>query len=101
MTKTTSKLYAKTLATGVALGAIIATTGVNAAGSVHILDDAITDYNSTYSVSKTTSTYGTDQKRTSYVLEQDYYDYTPQSFDNLEEAEFAAFEVPDSLIVSD
>jgi len=101
MTKKTSNFYAKTLATGVALGAIIATTGVNAAGSVHILDDAITDYNGMYFVSKTTSTYDTDQKQTSYVLEQDYYDYTPRSFDSLEEAEFAAFEVPEDLIVSD
>ena len=100
MTKTTSKLYAKTLATSLALGAIIATTGVSAAG-VHILEDAITDYNGKDFVSSTTSSYDTDEVKTSYVLEQDYYDYSPRSLEKLEEAEFAAFEVPEELIVQD
>ena len=99
MTKTTSRQYAKTLATGLALGALVATTGVSAAG-VHILDDADTDYSGTYSVSNKTSTYDADNTRT-VVIEEAEFDYTPYSFEDLEEAEFAAFEVPEDLKVHD
>ena len=97
MTKTTSRLYTKTLATSLALGALIATTGVSAAG-IHVLDDADTDYSGNYSVSQKTSTYDANNTRT-VVIEEDYYDYAPRSFENLEEAEFAAFEVPEDLNV--
>ena len=99
MTKMTDK--SKTLAIGIAFGAIVTTTGVSAAGNAHELDDAIMDYNSGFSVSRTTSTYSTDGYQTAIILEEDYYDYTPRRTETLEEAEFAAFEVPEDLIVHD
>jgi hypothetical protein len=49
----------------------------------------------------TSSSYATSDHQTAIILEESYYDWSPQSFAGQEEAEFAAFEVPDDLRVTD
>ena len=98
MSKLTSSQIAKTLATGLVFTALAFSTSVSAAGS-RILSEANTDFDNTYSVSDVESTYASDSSQPS-VLKLNKYDYEPRRAD-LEEAEFAAFEVPDALIVSD
>ena len=85
---------------GIALGTLLATTGVSAQ-SEGMLNGAVTDFDQTSSVSDNIPTYQSDASENSYVLELDYNDYTSRRIDDLEEAEFAAFEVPEALEVSD
>ena len=101
MTKLTSHLNVKTFATALAFAAAVATTSVGAEGA-NTLDDAITDYSRTDSLFTQDSTYDTDARDETWTaLETEHYDYTPRSDGSLEEGEFAAFEVPDVLNVSD
>ena len=100
MSKFISNKHTKSIVTGLALGLVTATTAVGAAG-VDTLDGADTDYSHPYKISYDESAYGSGAKQASFVLEQDYYEYTPRRIDGLETAEFAAFEVPDHLVVSD
>ena len=100
MNTKSSRQIIKTLATCLAISALAIATSVSAAGT-QTLNVANTDFDNTQSVSKMESTYGSDVKTTSFVLEYDYDEYTSRSADNLEEAEFAAFEVPEQLVISD
>ena len=100
MNTITSRQIVKMLSTCVAISALAVTTSVSAAGT-QTLNDANTDFDSTSSVSKVESTYDSDVNTTSFVLENDYDEYAPRNSETLEKAEFAAFEIPESLEVRD
>ena len=74
---------------------------LGAADNVNTLDDAILDYSGTSPTSFSSGRSQTSRNQTTSVLNESYYDWTPQNFQNLEEAEFAAFEVPDDLEAQD
>ena len=99
MKKLTSSHVAKTLATGLVVATLTLATNVSADSS-QILNDANRDFDNTYSISNVESTYSSDSNQTATILDKNQYDYEQQRTD-LEEAEFAAFEVPDALVVSD
>ena len=82
-------------------GTTIAVSSVGVADTLHTLDDAILDYSGTSPTSLSSSYSQTGRYQTTIVLDESYYDWSPRSFQRLEEAEFAAFEVPDDLEVQD
>jgi hypothetical protein len=74
---------------------------LGAAENVNVLDDAILDYSGTSPTSFSSGHSQTSRSQTTSVLDESYYDWTPQDLQRLEEAEFAAFEVPEDLKVQD
>ncbi len=99
MKKLTASRIATTLATCLFVAALTVSTSVSAAGA-RILNEANMDFDNTSSISSSESTYTSERSRSASVLDQNQYDYKVYP-DGLEEAEFAAFEVPDALVVSD
>lgn len=99
MKNSSSPLTIAALTTAIAVIALIASFSVSAAGT-QILDQAAVDFDNTSEISSRESTYDSGNKH-SFILKADYYDYAPANYGELEVAEFAAFEVPDNLVVSD
>ena len=99
MKKLTASRIATTLATGLFVATLTVSTSVSAAGA-RILNEANMDFDNTYSISSSESTYTSEPSQSTSVLDQNQYDYKVDPA-GLEEAEFAAFEVPDALVVSD
>lgn len=97
MKSTALKLSTKTLV----LGASVAFAGLGSVGTADVLDDAIVDYSGNGPSSVAASSYRTGDYQTTTLLEEDYYDWSSQNQEGLEEAEFAAFEVPEDLRVND
>ena len=89
------------LAFGLAFGAAVAATSVSAANGVSVLDDAILDYAGQAPSDEISQGSSVDTYETDVVLSESYYDWTLKDFQGLEEAEFAAFEVPDALRIHD
>ena len=83
------------------LGASVAFASLGSVATADILDDAIMDYSGNGPSSVATSTYRTSDHQTTTFLEESYYDWSSQNLEGLEEAEFAAFEVPEDLRVND
>ena len=69
---------------------------LGAADNANVLNEAIYDY-----AGSSPTSMSSEHSQTKIVLDDSYYDWTPQDFQRLEEAEFAAFEVPDDLQVHD
>ena len=99
MKNSTSPLTVAAITTAIAIIALIASFSVSAAGT-QILDQAAVDFDNTSEISSRESTYDSGNNN-SFILKADYYDYAPVNYNELDEAEFAAFEVPDNLVVSD
>ena len=94
LSKSTHK---NSIAFALALLAAIAVSSANAETGVSVLDDAILDYSGQAPTSEVSKGSNSDVYASSSVLGENYYDWTLDKHQELEEAEFAAFEVPDAL----
>ena len=92
----------KTVSTLLSMLFAVVYAGVCAAEDISVLDDAVLDYSGHDSSALPTSQYTVGGQETQNVLNEAYYDYTRTQIDELEEADFAAFEdIPDALRVHD
>ena len=69
---------------------------LGAADNANVLDEAVYDYTGSSPTSMSSS-----HSQAKIILDNSYYDWVPQDFQSIEEAEFAAFEVPETLQVQD
>lgn len=83
------------------LGVAVVFASLVKVATTDVLDDAIMDYSGNGPSSLAVSNYRSGDRETTTLLEESYYDWSSQNLEGMEEAEFAAFEVPEDLKVKD
>ncbi len=97
MKNVSKRSHKNSIAIALAFFASIAVSSAGAETGVSILDDAILDYAGQAPTNEVSRGSNSDVYASSPVLGENYYDWAITKHQDLEEADFAAFEVPDAL----